>query len=62
MAESVHRFCRGISQNLQLENGINAKNALFSANERSEVEGKGKEDEGKEEKEREIGSEVLEKV
>ena len=39
--------------------GINAKEAFFSANERSQGEGKGKEEEGKEEMEREIGSEAL---
>ena len=36
------------------EHGINAKSALFSANETSKGEGKGKEEEGKGEKEREI--------
>ena len=44
--------------------GINVKNAFFSANERWEGEGKGKEEEGTEEegkgeREREIGSEAL---
>ena len=39
--------------------GINAKNAFFSANERSKGVGKGKEEEGKGGREREIESEAL---
>ena len=40
------------SKNCEKVNGINAKNAFFSANERSEGERKGKEEERKGERER----------
>ena len=52
-------FCKF---SILISNGINAKNAFFSANERSEGEGKGKEEEGKGEREIEIFLHPFQKV